>query len=362
MSQNKIIDFLIVGQGLAGSVIANEVFKRGYTFKIIDNYHKHSASMAAGGIMHPMSFKRLIESWHSLTFIKYAGQYYTGLENELGAHFYESFALKRPFGSIEEQNDWMGKMKQEDFKDWMGVSEEEIRGINQPYGIGTVYPAGKINVVSFLELMKEKFEKEIELADFDFDQLKLHSDSVNYEGQDYAKVIFCEGYQYINNPYFSYLPNNVTKGELIEIEAPGLSRELITKGCFIAPHLEKDIFTVGSTYVWDNTDEQITEEGKKELTTKLTKVGLTDYTIKVQKCGIRPTTHDRRPLVGSHPEHSQLYIFNGMGSKTVMMAPLLANQLLNEIEGKAKVMEEASIRRLSKKHFYKYTPYERAKM
>lgn len=362
MSQNKIIDFLIVGQGLAGSIIANEIFNKGYSFKIIDNHHKHSASMAAGGIMHPMSFKRLIESWHSLSFINYAAAYYSQLEKELNAEFYESFKLKRPFGSIEEQNDWMGKMKQEGFKDWMGVSNEEIFGIHQPYGVGEIFPAGKINVTSFLDLMKSRFESNIELGAFDFDEMMLDADGVIYKGQKFQSVIFCEGYQYINNPYFGYLPNNVTKGELIEIESSTLSRDMISKGCFIAPHAEKNTFTVGSTYVWDSTDEQITEKGKKELVDKLTKVGLNNYTITNQKCGIRPTTHDRRPLVGRHPMHEQLFIFNGMGSKTVMMAPMLASQLLCEIEGKGEVMTEASIKRLEKKHLHKYKIYEGAKV
>jgi glycine/D-amino acid oxidase-like deaminating enzyme len=362
MSQNKIIDFLIVGQGLAGSIIANEIHTRGSSFQIIDNNHHKSASMAAGGIMHPMSFKRMIESWNSLEFIHFASKYYSQLETELNAQFFEAFSLKRPFGSIEEQNDWMGKMKQDGFNDWMGVCQEEIKGIHQPYGIGEVFPSGKINVGSFLALIKTKFSNHIKLEVFNFDNLELTQDGVNYQGQRYSKVIFCEGYQYINNPYFSYLPNNVTKGELIEIKTKSLARELISKGCFIAPHEAQNMFTVGSTYVWDSTDDQITEQGKNELIEKLSKVGLSDYQITAQKCGIRPTTHDRRPLVGNHPAHEQLFIFNGMGSKTVMMAPLLASQLLDQMEGKGEVMVEASIERLEKKHFHKYKGYERAKM
>lgn len=362
MSQNKIIDFLVVGQGLAGSIVANEIQSRGYSFHIIDNNHQKSASLAAGGIMHPMSFKRLIESWKSLEFIRFATNYYIQLENELNAQFFEAFKLKRPFGSIEEQNDWMSKMKQDEFREWMNVCKDNLTGILHPYGIGEVYPSGKMDVVTFLKLMKVKFERQLKCEVFDFEALELTEYGVNYKGQQFSKVIFCEGYQYMDNPYFGYLPNNVTKGELLEIESKTLSRDLISKGCFIAPHQEKNIFTVGSTYVWNCTDDKITEDGKKELQEKLSKAGVIDYEIVAQKCGIRPTTHDRRPLVGNHPRHQQLYIFNGMGSKTVMMAPLLANQLLNQIENKGEVMVEADIERLEKKHFHKYLTYEGAKM
>jgi hypothetical protein len=244
MSQSTIIDFLIVGQGLAGSIIANEVHSRGYSFQIIDNNHNKSASMAAGGIMHPMSFKRLIESWKSLEFIEFASKYYTEIEKDLGKKFFESFRLKRPFGSIEEQNDWMGKMKQDGFKEWMDVCDEEIEGIHQPYGIGEVFPSGKINVVAFLEIMKTKFLDQIKSEVFNFDELELTEKEVNYQRQQFKKVIFCEGYQYINNPYFGYLPNNVTKGELIDIETKSLSRNMISKGCFIAPNEEQNNYTV----------------------------------------------------------------------------------------------------------------------
>ena len=353
MIAKKAIDFLIIGQGLAGSIISYEIAKRNYSFKIIDDSYKHCASMAAGGIMHPMSFKRLIESWKSIEFIKFASDYYKEIEKSLGINFYESFRLKRPFSSLEEQNDWMSKMKHNEFVEWMGISNSEIKGILQPYGVGDVFPSGKINVEKFLSVVKERFEEHIKLQLFDFNLLKILPVGVSYDNIQYKNVIFCEGYQYINNPYFSYLPNNVTKGEILEIHTKELDREMISRGCFIAPNDVEHVFTVGSTYEWNNQDESITEKGRNELEEKLIKAGINNFKIVSQKCGIRPTTHDRRPLIGRHPLHKQLFIFNGMGSKTVMMAPLLAQQLINETEGISDLFTEANILRLEKKYFRK---------
>jgi glycine oxidase len=352
------IDFLIVGQGLAGTIISEEISKRGFSFKIIDNRHKNSASMAAGGMMHPMSFKRLIPSWKALEFVKYAQSFYHNIQNKTNITFYEDFQLYRPFDSIEEQNDWMAKMKDAAYENLLSITHNEVKGVYQPFGVGLVNYSGKLDVVNFLIHFKEKFKNQLIEEFFDFEALSVSSENVVYKGCAYQNVIFCEGYQYINNPYFGYLPNNITKGEILEFETDSLDRKMISKGCFIAP-LGKgnhSRFVLGSTYEWNNQDESITERGKIELEEKLQNLGCQSYKITTQKCGIRPTTHDRRPLVGNHPIHKNLYIFNGMGSKTVMMAPLMAKQLIDNIEHQSEIFLEADIKRLEKKNFHKFVP------
>lgn len=352
------IDFLIVGQGLAGTIVSEEISRRGFSFRIIDNYSKNSASMAAGGMMHPMSFKRLIPSWKALEFVKYAQSFYHNIQDKTDITFYEDFKLFRPFDSIEEQNDWLAKMKDEAFQDLLGFTENEVKGIQQPFGVGLVNYSGKLDVIAFVNHFKQIFENHLDLAKFDFEALFVSDENIIYKGTSFQNVIFCEGYQYINNPYFGYLPNNITKGEILEFETDSLERKMISKGCFIAP-LGKgnhSRFVLGSTYEWNNQDESITEKGKLELVEKLQNLGCQSYKITAQKCGIRPTTHDRRPLVGNHPIHKNLFIFNGMGSKTVMMAPLMAKQLIDNIEHQSEIFPEADIKRLEKKNFHKFVP------
>ncbi len=357
MDEVDKIDFLIVGQGLSGTIISEEISRRGFSFKIIDNQHKNSASMAAGGMMHPMSFKRLIPSWKALEFVKYAQSFYHDIQKNLDVKFYEDFKLYRPFDSIEEQNDWMAKMKDEAYKNLLDTTQNKIKGVNQPLGMGVVNFSGKLDVVYFLNHFKNKFKNFIVHEKFEFDALIISNENLIYKDHSYGKIIFCEGYQYINNPYFGYLPNNITKGEILEFESNTLERKMISKGCFVAPieASNQSQFVLGSTYEWNNQDESITEKGRIELEQKLQNLGCQDYKITNQKCGIRPTTHDRRPLVGHHPTYKNLYIFNGMGSKTVMMAPLMSKQLLDSIDCQAKIFPEADIKRLEKKNFHKFT-------
>ena len=54
---------------------------------------------------------------------------------------------------------------------------------------------------------------------------------------------------------------------------------------------------------------------------------------------------DRRPLLGGHPTYKNLYVFNGLGTRGVMMAPLLSKWLYDFIELKKQLPEAVAINR-----------------
>ena len=61
--------------------------------------------------------------------------------------------------------------------------------------------------------------------------------------------------------------------------------------------------------------------------------------------GIRPTVNDRRPLIGLHPEHRSLGVFNGLGTKGVMLAPFFAKQFAGFLEHALPLNKEVDIAR-----------------
>jgi glycine/D-amino acid oxidase-like deaminating enzyme len=67
------------------------------------------------------------------------------------------------------------------------------------------------------------------------------------------------------------------------------------------------------------------------------------------KVGIRPTVKDRRPLLGMHMEHKRLGIFNGLGTRGVMLAPYFANHLANHIFNGDKLNSVVDILRFNAK-------------
>ena len=93
--------------------------------------------------------------------------------------------------------------------------------------------------------------------------------------------------------------------------------------------------------------ERCTEKGKTELVDKLKKVLKIPFEIVNHQAGIRPTVNDRRPLIGLHPKHPTLAIFNGLGTKGVMLAPYFAQQFYSFLEENNVLEQEVDIKRFS---------------
>lgn len=346
-------DYLIIGQGLSGSTLAWQLYFNNCTFDCIDNGGLSSSSRVAGGVVNPISFKRLILSWNAKTIVPFAQHFYEKIEALTATKMYHPFALLRPFVSFEEQNNWAARMNDPNFEDVLDFFESGLpTSIFQDFGVGQVNLAGRLDVDAFLDLTHQIFNKNIECAEFDANKFLHLEDSIHYNNKTYKGIIFCEGHQYINNPYFSYLPQNCTKGEILIIKSSTFPKQLISKGCYVMPLSTPNHFVVGATYKWDDVTTHPTQEAKSELLEKLEKMGSFDYEILEHKVGVRPTVPDRRPLIGTHPEHKNIHIFNGMGSKAVMLAPYFGNEFMEYLENKIPLTKDVSISRYHK-HFIK---------
>jgi glycine/D-amino acid oxidase-like deaminating enzyme len=158
------------------------------------------------------------------------------------------------------------------------------------------------------------------------------------------KIIFCEGYQSIHNPYFDWLPFKLTKGEVLTVNFKNLKIDhAINKGAFVLPY--DGNYKLGATYNWDEIDNNPTAEGKEQLLKRAARFINDEVIVLEHKAGVRPTVSDRRPLLGIHPEHSQMAVFNGMGTKGVMLAPYFANKMVDLILKNEALPSEVNINR-----------------
>ena len=107
-------------------------------------------------------------------------------------------------------------------------------------------------------------------------------------------------------------------------------------------------YKVGATYEWVDLTIHPTEKGKSELIDKLKKVIRAPFDIIDHQAGIRPTVLDRRPLIGLHPKHPAVGIFNGMGTKGVMLAPYFAKQFSLFLNGRGNLLDEVNCLRFIK--------------
>lgn len=347
-----IIDYLIVGQGIAGTLVANALLEKNKSILVIDNHYESSASIIAAGLYNPVVFKRFVKSWMVDELLPFADETYTGLEKKLNETFYHKRNIYKVFASNEDGELWADKSENNKYMSSEKVKQYLPECIANSFGGGEVINAGNLDVAMFLRLYRKFLISNnlIKEEAFDYNELEISDKEIVWKGIRTKKIIFCEGYKTINNPFFKWLPFKLTKGEMITVKIENFNTEkIINKGVFILP-LGENLFKVGATYEWNDLTEKATEKGESELTKKLKSILNIPFEIIDHLSGIRPTVSDRRPLIGLHPEHKNLVVFNGMGTKGVLLAPYFANQLACFLENNMELHPEANIERYYKKY------------
>ncbi len=346
------VDFLIIGQGISGTVIAQTLEQNSQSYFIIDNNINNTSSKIAAGVMHPMSFKRCILNWRGKEFFEFSQEFYLYHNKLLNTKNFKKIKLFRLFSSFEEQNNWVGKSASSIYSSVIGDKEKYFENINNDYGNGEVKKCGHLNVKLFLKSSKNYLEKtkKIITQTFVLKELRYDGNLFFYNGIYAKQVIMCQGAHGLNNKIFGYLPIIANKGELIDVSTKNLPEFMLSKGVFSLPQ-DKEIFTIGSTYNHADSYHGVTAFAKDQLLKSLEKISsIKDLKIIKQKYGFRPTTIDRKPIIGPHPTIKNMYIFNGMGSKAVLMAPLLAKELIEHILIKKPLDQNVNISRFIKKY------------
>ena len=344
-------EFLIVGQGITGSVLATQLEKLTKTFKIVDDFNKNTSSRVAAGIMHPMSLKRVNLSWRGKDFYGFSDDFYKKFDSLNKTKFYKSCSMIRVFNSYQEQNNWIGRCYDIKLKGIIDLNHQKIDPINDAFGSGEVLKSNHLNVNYFLKYLKNKYETRNILKKEKFDPLKikLENNIFYYDGVSFENIIMCDGSSSLKNPIFDYLPMIPNKGEIMNVFSDLLPKKIINCGIFCLP-IKNKIFTVGSTYSNEDSKRHITNNAKNYLLKKLSKIiNIDDISIVNQSFGFRPTTPDRKPFIGEHPLIKNIYTLNGMGSKALLMAPPLAKELLDHIFNSKSISPLVDIKRYSDK-------------
>lgn len=342
-----MIDFLIIGQGLAGTTLAHTIEAKGYSYHIIDQKNHNSATKVAAGLINPVTGRRYVKSWMVDLFLPKAQDFYTELENKLGKRFYTQLAIRKILANEEIIGFFERKMKEDEMQNWKeetpSILPESLR--YSAKNIGSLKGA-RLDTKAFLESSLEHFEFNNHFQErmIIYSDLILSNNHIEYNGNSYKYCVFCEGYQLKNNPFFNYLPLNLCKGEVLTLASDHDLDACYQKNNFVFP-IDNMHLRCGSNYEWNNLNNEPTQEVKKELLDKMDTMLKLQYKVCEHKAGIRPTVKDRRPLLGKNQEHSNLFVFNGLGTKGVSLAPFFANHLIEHITLGKNLMKEVDIKR-----------------
>lgn len=348
----KQVDYIVVGIGLAGISFCEQLRKNNKQFVVFDNASQQSSTVA-GGLYNPVVLKRFTAVWKCQEQLGMAMTMYAELETLLQTTLDYKIPVYRKFTSLEEQNNWFTASDKPVLSEYLStkIVKNKNANIEASFGYGEVLQTGRVDVKTLIEAYK-KYLLEHHLlleSSFNYSHLVLDSENIQYKDLQTKHIVFAEGYGVEQNPFFKQLPLAPAKGELITIKAPKLNIDYVLKaGVFIIP-LGNDLYSVGSTYEWDDLSAKVTERAKKELVSKLEKIINCEFEVVNQVAGVRPTTDDRRPLVGEHPTHKNVFVLNGLGTRGVIVGPYVAEQLYNLIENKRPLDTDIDIARFLKK-------------
>ena len=348
------IDYIIVGQGLGGSLMAEALLKRGKKIMVVDNNHLASSSLVAAGLYNPIVFKRFVESWMTNQLLPTVNVIYSQIEEKLNQQIHHKKKIFKIFATEDEKTLWDKKSITSAYMHQTEQQDLKMSGVENEFGGGLVLDSGYLDVSEFLLLYRNYLkDKNLLVSErIENKDLIVSQQGITWKDIQADKIIFCEGSSAIHNPFFGWLPFKLTKGELLIIKAPLLDTQyVVNKGVFVLP-IGNDLFKVGATYEWQELTPETTEKGKAELLDKLKKIIMVPYEIVSHLAGIRPTISDRRPLIGVHPEYKNVAIFNGLGTKGVMIAPYFAEHFAEHLENNTSLNQEVDIKR----YFKHYSP------
>jgi len=343
-----MIDYLIIGAGLAGVSFAETALLNNKSFYVIDN-NINSSSMVAAGLYNPVVLKRFTAVWEAQSQLELLNEFYRTIEFKLQRKVMYKQSLLRRFFSIEEQNNWFLASDKLGLAPFLSTELrlEKFPGIDSPYDFGEVRSSGYIDVALLLKSYRIflKGAGLYTVDDFNHNALVLHKNQIQYNDIKAKHIIFAEGFGMHQNPFFNDLPLDGVKGELLIIKAPHLDLDVIVNtSIFILP-MGNQLFKVGATYNWTDKTDTPTEEGRQELIDRIREVLTCDFEIISHYAGVRPTVKDRKPLVGTHPEFRNVHILNGLGTRGVMLGPSMAKALYDSIENGTSLPPEININR-----------------
>ena len=326
------VDYIIIGQGLAGSVLAHQLILRNKKILVIDNNHHQSSSKVAAGIINPITGPRLVLTDTFNDTYPQAQQYYSLLEKTLGITLWQELKQHRLI-QTNAQAEYLHKRSTDiHYQHTLGST------IFSPY-FESDFGSVEINQSAIIDsklLIQTAQQFLIENQSYDqkkldYQQLIFTDNGFRIDDTVASHIIFCEGFQAINNPWLADLPFKLSKGEILTVETNKPVTHLLNWGNWLVPfgHDTK----LGSNYQWGDLTDTLSDSIKTQLLQSLHSNTTVQGRIINHEAGIRPTTTQRKPFIGPITNLSGAYCFNGFGSKGCLLIPhfaeLFCDHLLN---------------------------------
>ncbi len=345
------VDYIVVGQGISGSLLSRNLLTAGKSVVVIDELNVNSASRIAGGIINPVTGMRQVRSWMIEELMPFAHSVYSEIGKELNLDIVRQIAILDFPASRDAEDTLRGKHgEQNEFVHAEPADNEWERYFRFNYGAWRIGPCLLVDIGGFANEWRKRLKDTGALVEekFVWSECKVMTDGVVYKNIAAKKIICCEGAGGADNPYFNMLPWSKDKGEALIVSIPGLPADIIFRqGISIVPWHD-GLFWVGAAHDWKYTDLQPTLSFREKTSAQLDYWLKLPYTIVDHLAGLRPANLERKPFAGLHPVHKSIGILNGMGGKGVSMAPYFADQLAAHLVHHTPILPAADVGRFAK--------------
>jgi glycine/D-amino acid oxidase-like deaminating enzyme len=318
---------LVVGGGLAGTLASQVLRDQGA--EVVGWWNgMHGASQVAAGMFNPVSFRRVVEVWDAAAHLEVALRVYRQIEHATGSTFlYPEVPILRVFPNADYRELWVEKMGEGGgVGRWISLADPVPEGVVAPHGAGWVTGAGWVNVPDLLAAWRALPP---ERGGVLWEQRSWGSEMGLPQGFD--ALVDARGAGAREDLRRWEVPLNLNQGEVLTLGPAGWQPTWgLNKNQWILP-VGDGHSRVGATYRWDLLENRIhpeVAEGMLQTLDGALSQPLPRKAVVAHQSGLRPVSPDRRPLVGIvHPERPWHWVFNGLGTRGVMVGPRAAQDL-----------------------------------
>ncbi len=310
------VEFVIVGQGLAGTALAWELLWRGLDVLVVDAGEEVTSSKIAAGLFTPITGQRMALSWRVAEMLAAAEPFYERVAGELGREVFHRRPVRRIFQRAEEAALWEKRRHEPARQPFIARAEVPEAGLHGGFELhgGYLDCAGYV-AASRAEFARRGVFREARLEAAEAADLPART------------VVFCQGYVAAGNPLFPWIKWKAAKGEILTLRAPAADpSRILSAGQWLVTHPDGTART-GSTYEWTQLDRVPTAAARAKLEAGLARLVTGPWDVTAHRAAVRPIISESKALIGRHPVREKLAFFNGLGSKGSLHAPFFAAQL-----------------------------------
>jgi glycine oxidase len=299
-------DVLILGQGLAGTMLAWELERAGIHFTIADAGPAGSASRVAAGLINPITGRRLVKTAGIEALLPIARSAYADFGNACGVSVWRDLRVHRLLVDDRERRVADEKRERGELAPYLGSSDAD--------GIW-IEGAAQVDLRALLDAGRSRWTAQ---GRWRMEQIRP-DDAALAAGW----VIDCRGLPAAQEAAFG-LPWRWSKGETLQIEVDGLVPDVVLNdGHWVVPMPGRRAW-VGATHEPEVANAEATSAGRADLEAAAQRLLRRAFVIKEHWAGVRVHLPDKRPVAGTDPRHPRRGLINGLGAKGALFAPTLA--------------------------------------